>query len=247
MRLIWPQPFTAPASGTVGQSISITDQIDNESSAAASPSWFDSFYLSPQPAMSSSAVLIGRVEQTAGVADNSSYDATLHAAIPPVAPGNYYVVVIADSQGLVPDTNRGNDTAVSTTSILIGVPSLAANGSVTGTIAVGQALCTEPPPLTGAEYGEDLRKFQSRPVSPSCTSSISNRPTSSTFDQEAFVPTQTSQTITMDDTQAGTYYILVQGSSLAGAARLFTLSDKQLGFTISASARVELTQEITFT
>ena len=79
-----PQPATAPASGTVGQTITLSDTIDNLSSNAASPSWVDSYYLSPEPTLAESAVLLGRVERTTGVAGNSSYTSTLHAAIPPV-------------------------------------------------------------------------------------------------------------------------------------------------------------------
>ena len=40
----------------MGQSVSITDTIDNQSATAASPDWIDSFYLSTEPAISSSAV-----------------------------------------------------------------------------------------------------------------------------------------------------------------------------------------------
>ena len=74
------------------------------------------------------------------MAGNSSYTSTLHGAIPPVAPGNYYVIVVADSQGLVPDTDRAHDESASASPILISVPTLATNGSVQGTIAAGQSL-----------------------------------------------------------------------------------------------------------
>ena len=124
----------------MGQTVTINYEVDDLTNTSASPDWVDSFYLTASGVVNATSVLLGRVEQTAGVAGGSSYTGTLQVAIPPVAPGNYYVAMIADSQGSVPDTNRSNNTAASNNPIQVSVPTLPANGSTSGTIAAGQEM-----------------------------------------------------------------------------------------------------------
>ena len=72
-------------------------------------------------------------------------------------------------------------------------------------------------------------------------------PTESKFDQQAFEPTQTSQTISLSGTQAGTYYILIQGSSVAGSGAQFTLSAQTLGFAVTGLSTYYLAFEQGYT
>ena len=58
------QPFSVAANAVVGQNLTVTYQVDNESSNAATGTWTDSVYLSTQPTLNSSSVLLGRVQQT---------------------------------------------------------------------------------------------------------------------------------------------------------------------------------------
>ena len=129
------QPFGAPTSATVGQTITINYQVNNGSTTGATGNWVDSFYLSTSQVLTSSAVLIGRVSHSGGVAANGQYSGTLIAPLPPVAPANDWVIEIADSQGLVPDLNRTNNTVASSNPILVSVPSIALGSSASGTIA----------------------------------------------------------------------------------------------------------------
>ena len=52
-------------------------------------------------------MLLGRVKHTGAVAVGTTYQGTLPALLPGVLPGNYHVIVETDSQGVVPDLNRG--------------------------------------------------------------------------------------------------------------------------------------------
>ena len=67
------QPFSVAANAVAGQNLTVTYQVDNESSNAAHGTWTDSVYLSTQPTLNSSSVLLGRVQHTGGVAANGQY------------------------------------------------------------------------------------------------------------------------------------------------------------------------------
>ena len=55
----------------------------------------------------------------------------------------------------------------------------------------------------------------------------------SNYDMTSFNPGQTTQTIELSNTQAGTYYVLLVGSSLAGAGASYSLSTADLSFSVT--------------
>ena len=132
------QPFSVAANATAGQNLTVTYQVDNQSGNAATGSWTDSVYLSTQTTLNSSSVLLGRVQQTGGVAANGQYSETLTAPVPGLAPDNYYVIVLADSHGLVPELNRTNTELASTNPVQVTLPALTLGSPVSGTIGNGQ-------------------------------------------------------------------------------------------------------------
>ena len=141
------------------------------------------------------------------------------------------MIVVADSQGLVPDTDRANDQSASASPILISVPTLPTSGSVTGTIAAGKSLL----------YQLSLPAQQNVTIAASTSNAgvvdlyeqYQTPPTSAAFDHEDVYAGSSSIGFGLDDTQAGTYYILVTGTSLAGSGTSFTLSDTVAGFTVT--------------
>ena len=88
---------TANTTATPGQQITVNWQVSNPGSQAAAGSWQDSVYLSATPAITSSSVLLGAVAQSGGLAGDTSYNASLTAAVPALSPGDYYVLVQVDS------------------------------------------------------------------------------------------------------------------------------------------------------
>src|SRR5262249_26232079 len=108
------QSFSVAANANAGHNLTVTYQVDNESSNAATGSWTDSVYLSAGPTLNSAAVLLGRVQHTGGLAADGQYSGTLSAPIPGLVPDNYYVIVLADSRGVVPELNRTSTELAST-------------------------------------------------------------------------------------------------------------------------------------
>ena len=107
----------ADATGTTGQNITIGYTVQNLSPNAAAGSWTDSVYLSAAGTLDANALLLGRVSHTGGLAGLSSYTGTLTASLPGVVNGNYYLIVVTDSQLLVLDINRANNIAASATTL----------------------------------------------------------------------------------------------------------------------------------
>ncbi len=215
------QPFTVAPNAVVGQGLAVTYKVDNESVNSASGTWTDSVYLSTQPTLNSSSVLLGRVQQT-GVAANGQYLQAVTDPVPGLVSGNYYVVVVADSLGLVPELNRTSTELASSAPVQVTMPTLAPGSPVSGTIAAGGSLYYSLTVSAGddvgisagfgaPEGGELYVGYQSIP------SSSSNLASSSS-------PTQLTQQVVIPDTKAGTYYVLVQGDTGSGAGAPFTLS-----------------------
>jgi RHS repeat-associated protein len=116
---------SAPTTAEAGQQITVTWQVTDQNSNAASGSWQDSVYLSSTSSITSSSILLGAVMHSSGLAANASYNASWTGAIPAVQPGFYYVLVQADSLYQTADTNRANNTqAAGTGQLQVSVPAL---------------------------------------------------------------------------------------------------------------------------
>jgi RHS repeat-associated protein len=219
------QPFSVAANAVVGQDLSVTYQVDNDSSNAVTTTWTDSVYLSTQTTLNANSVLLGRVQQN-GVAANGHYSQTVTAPVPGLVPDNYYVIVLADSRGLVPEGNLASTELASTNPVQVTVPTLSLGTPISGTIADGQSLYYQVTVPAGQDVaisagfaallgGELYVGYQGIP------SSSANLASSTS-------PTQTTQQVVIPDTQAGTYDILVQGDTGSGSGQPFTLSARIL-------------------
>ena len=220
------QPFSVAANAVAGQNLTVTYQVDNDSSNAASGSWTDSIYLSTQPTLNSSSVLLGRVQHTGGVAANGQYAETLTAPVPGLAPDDYYAVVLADSLGLVPELNRTSTELASTNPVQVALPTLDLGSPISGTIEDGQSLYYQ----LAVPAGQDVAISAGFAALQGGELYVGYQgiPSSSTSLASSTSPTQTTQQVVIPDTQAGMYDILVQGDTGSGSGQPFTLSAQAL-------------------
>ena len=124
---------TAPTAAIDGQSIAIQWQVNNQGAVNAHGGWLDSVYLSATPSITASSILLGSVTHAGGLTAGNSYNGSLTAAVPALAPGNYYVLVLADSHYNVADSDRSNNTLAATTGQLaVSVPGLTLGTPVNG-------------------------------------------------------------------------------------------------------------------
>ncbi len=221
--------ITIPANGLAGQNVTIDYTVNNDS-AFATPAgpWTDSLYLSLDDRYESSDVLLGRVTHNGQVGGNATYNGQLVAPLPGVLPGNYRVLVIADSRGLVPDTDRANNTLAGAGVIAADIPALMPGVAFSGTVAAGQDLFFRvdlsgggTPSftlVTAAAGGSELYLRQL------------DVPDRANFDESAFDPASTTQRILDTGAAATTHFILIHGRENAGLGTSFTLTAEALGF-----------------
>jgi hypothetical protein len=170
--------MTTPTYGLIGQKISVTNTVENIG-VGASPPCKLGLYLSTTnstaPWIENRKVFLGS-RTVPSLAYNSVSTAFTSVLIPPTVPeGSYYLLAVADSGGVVQESNKTNNTASKTINIypahpdLIGTylrgPSAAKLGqtvSISGTVknqgyataknfSVGIYLCVSPTTVTGSD------------------------------------------------------------------------------------------------
>jgi RHS repeat-associated protein len=207
-------------SAIAGLPITVDFTIKNQGGADLSGGWVDSVFLSSITTLDASAVLIGQVQHAGGLAVNGSYQGTLTTPLPGVVDGNYHVLVEADSQKLVLDSNRSNN-VVASPALSVSIPGLGLGAPVSGTIASGEDLyyrVTVPP-------GDDVRlaaQFTDPSQADFLVSSF-QIPTLSAYDQVYPTPADLAQQLVLPGSQPGTDYILLHGRQAAGGGEPFTI------------------------
>ncbi len=210
-----------------GQSVSVSFLVDNLSASATNlGTWTDSVYLSLSDTFDDSAVLLGRVTHQGVVAGGTSYSETLTAPVPGLAPGAYHVYVVADSRDLLPDPNRANNLGVGSSLLTVGFPVLTLGTPVSGTIDNGQDVYYQ----LNLPAGSATRITASFGASDGGALYVGYQsvPTSSTFDESSASATGLAQSVLLPGTQAGTYFLLVQGGLGSAGGLPFTLSAQSL-------------------
>ncbi|MGO9921995.1 MAG: carboxypeptidase regulatory-like domain-containing protein [Isosphaeraceae bacterium] len=219
------------------QNLTVNYSVRNTGNATAVSSWVDSVFLSSTGAITSSAVLLGRVTHTGAVAANGTYPGTLTAAVPAIAPGNYFIVVEVDSRGLVPDGNRSGTVLASPTTLLLTMPSLtvAAVGTTptpaTGTIETGQEPGYQTTPSPGSVV--QITATTGSTDAAELLVGFDAIPTEGNSLAETLVPTASTQQLTFTAAEAGTYYVVLIGQSGAGDGTNFSLTAQQLPLILS--------------
>jgi hypothetical protein len=223
--------ITAPAGGVPGQAVAITYTVQNtQNFATSATSWVDSVYLARGTVLDASSKLIGRVQHNGSVAGGGTYSETLTAPLPGVVPGNYHVIVICDSRGLVPDVNRANNTLASTAEISVDMSALTPGVPASGTIDNGQDIYYRVD-LPAGPLVRITANFAA-PAGGAVYVRYQDVPDQATYDQVAFDPTQAQQQIVLNGTQAGTYYILLHGREGSTGGQPYSITVQEVPFQI---------------
>ncbi|HVX86712.1 MAG TPA: CARDB domain-containing protein [Phycisphaerae bacterium] len=230
-----PTDISAPATATPGQPMTVTYTVSNDTANSTAADWDDAVYLSTTSQWTPEAALLGTVHHTGGLDANSSYTASLTAAVPALGPGNYYVIVRADVRNIVPDFVPADNTAAATTPTFIDAPALALDTPADGAVTVG-----------GAQYykvsvaaGQTLKLTLTGPAADSLdlVGKFGIVPNRSDFDFRGVPLLAASQTLTIPATQAGDYYFLVYGDAAASGSIAYTLTAAVVPFAITGVER----------
>jgi hypothetical protein len=107
-----PTVLTPPASGVAGQSISVSYTVANRADGLAAPGWYDSIYLSTDAVLDSGDIDLTDLYHSGALAPSgATYSNSTSLTIPgSTAPGSYYLIVVTDSYGYIPESNETNNT-----------------------------------------------------------------------------------------------------------------------------------------
>jgi RHS repeat-associated protein/uncharacterized repeat protein (TIGR01451 family) len=223
---------TPPANAIFGDTISIPYTVQNLSSAvAATGSWFDSLYLSSDSTLDPGDLLIGRVQHFGDVAPSASYSETLTAPLPGAQEGSYQVIVVADSRGLVPDSERTNNIAASSTSLSATITVLTLGQTFAGTIADAQDRYFRVDVSPGSDV--QITASLAVPSEAQLFARYGAVPDLGDFDQTVTNVTLREQHVLLSG-PAGAYYVLLHALAGASTGQAFSLDAESGSFALNA-------------
>jgi hypothetical protein len=132
--------ITVPRTAAVGDAITLTWTVKNQSQEPAEGTWTDTAYLSADATWDLGDVPLGRVEFTGGMlAADSAYTLTLNTKLPPVTPGAYHVIVRTDIFDQVYEREfEANNRTASADTLTVAVPEIRLGVPFATTLSAGE-------------------------------------------------------------------------------------------------------------
>jgi len=104
-----PTPLTAPASGVAEQQIEVSWTVENQGTGEAQPYWYDRLYFSTNDLWDDQDTQLGSFRWNHTVAAGASYTQTQTVRLPEVPAGTYYLILRADSDNRLYESNEANN------------------------------------------------------------------------------------------------------------------------------------------
>lgn len=203
---------SASGSYMLGDMANFSWQITNNGPGTISGGWSDSIYLSADSVWDINDSFVGRfLQPSVTLAQGQSAGGSGQAAIPAVAPGNYYVIVRTDVFNQIPETNNANNTGASAGTLMTTIRPLKLGVPFTGALPAGAGQYFS---LT-VPAGETIHITLNH-SSPTGWTEVYVRkgtvPTLGQFDIISGNPDQPNQLVTIPTTEAATYYIMARAT-----------------------------------
>ncbi|MEA3207066.1 MAG: hypothetical protein QOE70_123 [Chthoniobacter sp.] len=222
---------SATLAGIPGATANVSWTVKNLGAGPASGPWFDTIYLSVDPAFSADDLILGQQDHQAFLGSGLSYTESKNVTLPAVLPGNYYFIVRANASNDVFEASAlANNSHASAGTIAMDLPALTLGTSLPGNFfTAGQVQFYK---LTVAA-GEDLSIALDG--QPGATNELYVRygdlPSRQLFDERG-VRAGPDQSVSIADTPAGTYYVMAYAAALPGA-QPFSVLAKHRFFSVS--------------
>ncbi|WP_295529412.1 CARDB domain-containing protein, partial [uncultured Pseudacidovorax sp.] len=222
---------------TSGEKAAIRFTIKNDSLVDAQGSWSDSVYLSADGVWDLGDVLLGRVAHNGGLAAGASYQALLDAVVPPAKAGQYRIIVRPDIYDEVYEgVDERNNVRASADPITVTVPELRLGVPLSTTLSPGEQKLYRI--VVGAN---ETLQFALDSADALSANELYVRygdvASGFAFDVGAQDVLSASPRALVPSTQAGEYYVLIQGRSGSLAKAPVTLTAKALPFQITDIAQ----------
>ena len=107
-----PSNVVAPVEGWSGRAITVSWTVANQGSAVTQGTWTDNVYLSPD-GTTNSEVLLGHLDSPENLAPGQSYQRSQDFTLPDGISGNYWIIVTANANNSIFESNANNNTSIS--------------------------------------------------------------------------------------------------------------------------------------
>lgn len=231
---------TLPGEAFTGETVSLRWTLSNNSVNPASGVMKEALYLSADTLWDIEDVLIGTYDVNANIVPNGVLQREVAATLPGVRLGNYYLICKTDILNNIYEISDDNNVTTSRDYITISVPQLMLDEIATATLLNEKNLYYRlevPPSLQGESL---LFTLQGDSLNGSNEFYIryGEMPDRVEYDFSHENPFQGNQEIVIPEAIAGTYYLMVYGSTRTGTSQLVELFAKVLNFEIrSVNAR----------
>jgi subtilase family serine protease len=98
-----------PDSAIVGETVAVSWTVKNEGTVPATNSWYDYLYLSGDATFDGSDRYMSSQRVESPLGGNASHSFSFNVPIPQVAPGNHFLLFVADANQDQPETNETNN------------------------------------------------------------------------------------------------------------------------------------------
>jgi subtilase family serine protease len=242
------QSIQIPTAASPGQDVDISWVIRNLGPNQVTGFMRDAVYLSQDTIWTIDDPLLGVFERTitipptftvkmvgkinlarAALADSLG---RLIQALPGIDPGQYHVIVRTDIRNNILETNEANNLLVSPGVISVGIPDLPIGVTVTTPLVNGRSLFYHVSTPAGASLRLSLTSDASR-GSNELFARLGQAPTPGAYDYLYDSPQSVAQTVTIPETQAGDYYLLVHAADVPGPTQNISLRADTLSFQLT--------------
>ena len=223
-----------PEEAESGENLTVSWQVNNIGTHAASGTVRDAVYLSNDDGWSSDDVMLGYMESTVNIPPYESLPRELTAKVQGVPEGDYRVIVKTNIQYALNETSYENNDAASMTEITVDYPILDIGESIARTLEPDQTVYYRI--VVGPEYEGQTLSCRLNTTSILCMNKLyvayENVPTLASFDFGAATPMQQELEILIPVLNQGSYYVLVTGNNSEHQTQNITLAASIVNFEI---------------
>ena len=206
---------TNPVAATFGQTSTFTWDVRNTGNDAATGQWWDYVYLSADDKWDINDTVIGRRiydSNTRGTlaGNGGTYTGTLTVPTPGMLPGDYRVIVRSNLLRSIPESNRSDNSQVSTAAARFDLPILQDAVSSSRPVNYRDALYYQINVPETARGGSVILRFgtNNTSVPNELYAKKDTLPTRAVYDQRSQQGLASNQHIILSNVQPGTYYVL---------------------------------------
>lgn len=223
-----------PEDAESGEDLTVSWQVNNIGTHAASGFVRDAVYLSDDNEWSSDDVMLGYMESNVNIPSYESMPRELTAKVQGVPEGNYHVFVKTNIQYALNETTYENNAAVSMTEIKVDYPILDIGGSIACTLEPEQSVYYRI--VVGPECEGQTLSCRLITSSLLCMNKLymayESVPTLAAFDFGAATPMQQELEILIPVLKQGSYYVLATGDNSEHQTQDITLAASIVNFEI---------------